>query len=90
LTWKPKHFERSPDDIEGERGRRGRVSRDFLAFNVTVILPANDVGCFGRVTLLSRELSRLAWIALSFNIIDAGKCSVCFVDLALLGIFFFA
>jgi hypothetical protein len=33
------------------------------------MLLANDVWCFRGLTLLSRELSRLAWIALSFNII---------------------
>jgi hypothetical protein len=69
LTWKTKQFEVSPDDIEGERGRRDRVSRDFLAFNITVILRANDVWCFRGVTMLSREFSRAAWITLAFNII---------------------
>jgi hypothetical protein len=38
-------------------------------FNATVMLRANDVWCFRDVTLLSRELSHLAWIAFSFNII---------------------
>jgi hypothetical protein len=52
-------FEASPDDIEGEHGRRRRVSRDLLAFNVTVTLPANDVWCFRSVTLLSHDSSRL-------------------------------
>jgi hypothetical protein len=33
------------------------------------MLPANDVWSFRSATFLSRELSRLAWIALSFNII---------------------
>jgi hypothetical protein len=55
--------------MEGERGRPGRVSRDLLAFNATVMLPANDVWFFRSVTLLSREFSRPAWIALSFKII---------------------
>jgi hypothetical protein len=33
------------------------------------MLPANDVWCFGGVTLLSRQPLHLAWIALSFNVI---------------------
>jgi hypothetical protein len=53
----------------GERWRGGHVSRDLLAFNVNVMFPPNDVWCFGSVTLLSRELSHLAWIGLSFDII---------------------
>jgi hypothetical protein len=69
LTWKRKQFEASPDDIEGEHWRRGSVSRDLLAFNVTIMFPANDVWCFRSMALLSRELSRPAWIALSFSII---------------------
>jgi hypothetical protein len=62
-----KHFDAWQDDIEGEHGSRGRVSRDLLAFNVPVMLPANDIWRFRGVTLLSGEFSRLAWIALSFN-----------------------
>jgi hypothetical protein len=54
------------DDIEGERWRRCRVSRDFLAFNLTVIFPANDIWSFRGVPLLSRDSSRLGWIVLSF------------------------
>jgi hypothetical protein len=69
LTGKAKQFDVWQDDIEEERGCRCRVSRNFFAFKVTVILRANDIWCFRGVTLLSRELSRLAWIALSFNII---------------------
>jgi hypothetical protein len=41
----------------------------LFAFNITVMLPANDVWSIRGVTSLSRELSPLAWIALSFNII---------------------
>jgi hypothetical protein len=69
LTSKTKQFEASPDDIEGECGRPDRVARDLLAFNVIVMLPANDVWYFRSVTLLSHELSRPAWIAISFSII---------------------
>jgi hypothetical protein len=36
---------------------------------MTVMVAANDVRYFRNVTLLSRELSRPAWIARSFNII---------------------
>jgi hypothetical protein len=69
LTRKTKQFEASRDDIDGEYWHPGRVSRDLLAFNVTLILAANDVWYFRSVTLLSRELSHRAGITLSFNII---------------------
>jgi hypothetical protein len=90
LTSKTKQFDASPDDIEGERWHRGRVSRDLFAFNGTVILPVSDVSCFHHVTLLSRKHSRLAWLPSHLTLLDAGKSSVCLVDLALRGIFFFA
>jgi hypothetical protein len=69
LTSKAKQFDVWRDDIEGERWRRGRLSRHFLAFNVIIILLADDIWCFHRVPLLSRESSHLGWIALSFKII---------------------
>jgi hypothetical protein len=76
--------------MDGEHGRRGPVSRYLLAFNLTVILPANDVWCFRSVTLLSREPSRPPLSPSHLTLFDAGKSSVCRVDLALRGIFFFA
>jgi hypothetical protein len=69
LTRKAKQFEVWQDDIDGELVRRGTGSRSFSAVNVTVILLANDIWCFHRVTLFSRHSSHLVRIALSFKII---------------------
>jgi hypothetical protein len=76
LTCKAKQFEAWHDDMERERGRRGRVSQHFLAFNVTVILLASHIWCFRRMPS-------------PLKLFDAGKFFFCLVDLALGGIFFF-
>jgi hypothetical protein len=57
------------DDIEGERWGRIHVSRHLVAFNVTIILRANDIWCFRCLPLLSRDSSHLACIALSLKIV---------------------
>jgi hypothetical protein len=54
------------DNVEGDRDRHGHVSRNFLAFNLTVIFPASDIWCFRRVSSLSLDSSPPASIALSF------------------------
>jgi hypothetical protein len=54
------------------------------------MLPANDVWCFRSVTLLSRELSHLGWIALSLNIIWGWKIISLFCGSCLAGHFLFA
>jgi molybdopterin-guanine dinucleotide biosynthesis protein A len=43
LTRKAKQFEVWQDDIEGERGPLGGVSRYLLAFNVAILLVASDI-----------------------------------------------
>jgi hypothetical protein len=60
LARKAKQFEAWQDDIDGEHRRHGRVSRHFLAVNVTVILPANDIWYFPGIPLLSRQFSHPA------------------------------
>jgi hypothetical protein len=61
-----------------------------LAFDEILILLTNDIWCFRQLPLVSRDSSHIAWIVLPFKIIDAGKSSVCLVDLALWGVFFSA
>jgi hypothetical protein len=74
------------------RGRAGApaVSPDiFLAFNVTVILPAKISGIFV-VCPCSVVILRISPGSLSnLKFCLSGKSSVCLVDLALQGIFFF-
>jgi hypothetical protein len=67
------------DDLECESERRRLFFRHDLAFRVTIVLPASDVRCVHRPSLLSCDQYR------SF---DIGSRSICLVDFALPGIFF--
>jgi hypothetical protein len=68
------------------RGSAGAlaVSPDSFSFNGTVILPAKHICCFRRLTLLSCDYLRIAWNALSFEILSCWKilgllCGFCVV-----------
>jgi hypothetical protein len=56
---------------EGARALRP-FSPYFLAFHVTDILVANDIWCFYRVALVSRNSACLVWITSHVNLFDAG------------------